>query len=587
LNSSDYWLPFFSFSDIPDSLPLRGYAEDTRNWFIDLGAFEWFSDWVQNVWEHELLPFEENFTDFTTMNDQKLSLEDLFSAMFQRLSTIRLSVDYAKKLDPPFEAWVPMIVMDDLTKNGYASSNISNWIIRPDIVEEVMDESFPLIEWTTDLFWFDWNDNSVFSELAANNTENDSYLMTTPEFFTTIDDIIYSIITNYTIDSYDLIFPAMILFMNGKSLYYPEYGPVGGLGHITSEHSEISKWCINGRNENAYFYGGDPAKPRDGLTTTVIHELGHCIGLPHPHDAFYVEEEKNSWILDATTVSTMTYYSRSKHFDQLERDLILNSIVLQLWSKYNSELSYLEGLSLNSTQQTTVSTLKSELLELQKLLQDSDTESITGILQRISNEIETLTTERNVSRSEIDHLESDPLEVQVDFIIGDGFIAGEILSNNLKEELNHEFYYYIAPETTLPRPRYNLKTNVEFAPYEWKKKFSNFLTSLKTLDNTSYYNPKLVPEGAWEGYPRQQIFQTIEGYSLNGSLVEHWLEDNPATPQISDRIHYRFYVFNMEQDLSDYSTTSTRRTIGFELVGLLCLLLLLSAFGKFRKYNRL
>ncbi|MFX0210347.1 MAG: hypothetical protein ACFFDT_30490, partial [Candidatus Hodarchaeota archaeon] len=63
INSSDYWLPFFSFSDVPGSLPLRGYTEDTRNWFIDLGAFEWFSDWVQNVWEYELLSFEENFTD--------------------------------------------------------------------------------------------------------------------------------------------------------------------------------------------------------------------------------------------------------------------------------------------------------------------------------------------------------------------------------------------------------------------------------------------------------------------------------------------------------------------------------------------
>ncbi|MHA2305474.1 MAG: hypothetical protein ACXACU_08780 [Candidatus Hodarchaeales archaeon] len=582
VNSSDYWLPFYSFSDVPESLPLRGFTENTRNWFIDLGSFEWFSDWVQNVWGNEIPNIEENFTDFTTIEEQRESLDYLFTAMSYRLSTMGLSVNYAEKLTPPFEAWVPMVVMDDLSANGYESSNMSNWIIRPDIVETVLDESFPLINWKSDLYWFEWENHTDFSELVENKTENGTFIMVDNDFIEATDDILYEIISEKNSGSYDLIFPAILLLINEKKLYYPGFGPIGGLGHIQSQHSDIATWCINGRNNVAYFYGGDPTKPRNALTTTVLHELGHCVGLPHPHDALY-DTMEGGWILDATTTSTMTYYSRSNTFDKLEKDLILNGIVLQLWRSYHDELAYFEDFSLSSSQQTTIGNLKSDLLSIHNLLKDSDVEGLNSLLTAVNNAIVTLTTDFGVSRNEISYSRmSFPLDIQVDFIVGDGFKAGEQMVNNLKDGLEDEYIYSIAPQTTLPSPMYNIRTNVTYASDEWQKNLKDFLIPLKKPANTSYYNPDLVPQGAWEVFPRQEIFQTIEGFSINGSLVETWLEDNPATPPMSDRIQYRFYLFNMGQYLSE-NPTATKKTSGYFYIGFLSILTIF-VIRKFRNY---
>ncbi len=589
LNSSDYWLPFFSYSDVPHNLPLRGYSAETRNWFIDLGAFEWFSDWVQTVWEYNIPYFEENFTTYTTIEEQQEALENIFSVMSWRLSTMGLSVDYAQNLTPPFEAWVPMVIMDNLTVNGYAaSSNMSNWIIRPDIIESVLNEAFPLIEWRTDLYWYDWKTHLEFSELVKNKTEGE-YIMVDEYFIGNLDTILYNILNNrseHDLKTYDVIFPSILFLIHEKGLNYPGFGPIGGLGHIQSQYSEIASWQMSGRNQNAYFYGGDPTKPRDPLTTTVLHELGHCVGLPHPHDAQY-DILEGGWILDTTTISTMTYYSRSNDFDQLDKDIMLNSIALQLWGRYQSEVFSLDDYSLNSTQQTIIDNLKSNLLTIRDLLRESDVENLISLFTDVDTTIEALVSDLGLNRSEVNKYPSSfPLSVRIDFILGDGFISGEQIVNNLKTSLKSEFIYPIAPPTNLPTPHYNLYTDVHYASVEWQKNLTEYIKSQITPDLSSYYDPNSVSPNAWIGYPRQDIFQTIEGYSINGSLIENWLEDNPATSDRSNQIQYRFYLFNLQQALLGDTTTrtTTKKTTSFTVAACLTAFIMLSiSYKRVRK----
>jgi hypothetical protein len=47
LNPDDDWFPLPDI-DVPYSLPLRGYNSLSRNYFMDLGALDWFSDteWI-------------------------------------------------------------------------------------------------------------------------------------------------------------------------------------------------------------------------------------------------------------------------------------------------------------------------------------------------------------------------------------------------------------------------------------------------------------------------------------------------------------------------------------------------------------
>ncbi|MFX1252419.1 MAG: hypothetical protein ACFFCZ_12515 [Promethearchaeota archaeon] len=545
-NSSDPWIPFFSLTDIPYSQPLRGFISDSRNWFVDMGAFEWFSTWIRDVWGYEVSPYEQNFTSLTTVSEQKKALEYLFLGITDRLSANGRSLDYAQDLTPPYEAWLPLIVMDNLTENGYDSLE---HIINPDVVEQTLDTAFPLIDWKTDVYWYDYDNTSDFAQLVSNKTQDDLIIVDS-EFVNTSDVILHNIITLHNPGTYDLIFPSLLLLLHEKILYSPGFGAIGGLGQLQSNFTEINFWSLNGRDELSYFYGGNPTKPRDTLTTTVLHELGHTIGLPHPHD-------NGVWILDSSTESTMTYYSRSTQFDKLDQDLVLNGLVLQLLGRYQDEITYFRGFSLNSTQQALLNDLESTMGTIPSLIFSDNIIQIKSLFYDVDDKLAQLASDSGVPRKTSDFSAQSPLlNVNVEYIIGQGFEEGEALTINLQSVLNTNRINLLDPITTLPAPAYNLKTTVHYAPAEFQNELKAFLISQLTTATTSNYDPELVSPEAWETYPLNEIFQTIEGYSIDAYEVEEWLTNNPATPDLNDTLHYRFYIFNLEGLTDETSTTS-------------------------------
>ena len=69
------WIPFYSLTDVPESIPMRGFISNTHSAFVDLGAFEWFSNWSGNVWGNTINSCESRFYQLSTITDQSNCLQ--------------------------------------------------------------------------------------------------------------------------------------------------------------------------------------------------------------------------------------------------------------------------------------------------------------------------------------------------------------------------------------------------------------------------------------------------------------------------------------------------------------------------------
>ena len=318
LNLEDIWIPYFSLADAPHSLPLRGFISDTRNYFFDFGAFNWLSEWVESHWGYTVPDYEKEL-DETHLADQLLYLfENATNHLTRPLNNVDIDrgytvVDYVKDFDAPYEAFIPLVVMYGLNET-YDDTNIDDWVIHPDAIENSLSESFPLINWTVELYWYDYNNHTEFANLMSEKTQ-DIRIMIDDDFLNRSDTIIHDIISiDPRYSSADMVLPALIMLQHNTlwATYYDM--AVGGLGRLGSDYPEIDTWCLNGRRVESYFYGGHPDKPRTAITPTVIHELGHCIGQTDIHSEF-------GWLAASTCMSAMAAYQQTTCFDRFDMDI--------------------------------------------------------------------------------------------------------------------------------------------------------------------------------------------------------------------------------------------------------------------------
>ncbi|MHA2496309.1 MAG: hypothetical protein ACXAEI_12540 [Candidatus Hodarchaeales archaeon] len=543
INNEDIWVPFFSDIDVPFSIPLRGYNSMSRNYFIDLGALDWFSAWIEYTYGLEVSPYEKNFNDSIALDQLKY----LFSVMTERLDSNGASLAYLENLTIPFEAWVPLIVMYDFP-DDYDDARMQEWIIHPDIIEEKLNAFFPLIKWETDLFWFDYSNATAFATLAANKTQGHN-LVIDADFLNRSDEILNEILSaNPRYGDYDLIFPSLLLLQE-PLLYWAERGfNIGGLSRLSSSYPEITSWSLNGRGKYSYFSGGDPTKPRDSLTTTVLHELGLCIGQTNIYNIFRPDSTWNySWILCSSTVSDMGPYSRSVFFDRFDRDLILNGQLLQLWGRYRDEIAYFNAQSLNSTQLEALTALESELLTIPELLSIPKVEELQMILTDAEATFNELSGVLNISRKLDSWTAKSPgLDVQVDYIIGPNIPSSKLLASKLQLEGEFQGEIFLDPNTTLPAPVYNLQTTVYATNDSYNNDLIQFWGDQLVQSRTSNFDASRVPADAWDSYPRNRLFQLQHGYAIDGHAVEEWLSAHPYSDDVTDKLHYRFYLIDLQ-----------------------------------------
>jgi hypothetical protein len=279
ITPDDIWSPFWAHTDVPHSLPLRGFIQESRNQFLDFGALEWLNTWVEENYAWYVSEYEKEFLDDAAL-DQLAHLFEIMTARFSKPHTdideLRgfIALDYVKEFQPPYQGFLPLIVMYGLDET-YDNTNMSEWVIHPDVIEESLNNAFPLVDWETELYWYEYDNATEFADLMAEKLF-DELIMVDEDFLTRCDEIIHNITaSDLRYSEYDLVLPSLVLVQN-YTLYSVEYGmAIGGLGRLPSAYPEIDSWSLNGRGLTAYFYAGDPDSHSASITGTIIHELGH------------------------------------------------------------------------------------------------------------------------------------------------------------------------------------------------------------------------------------------------------------------------------------------------------------------------
>jgi hypothetical protein len=539
LNPDDDWLPLPDI-DVPYSLPLRGYNSHSRTYFIDLGALDWFSDYIEYYGVD--IPSHEKGINETHTSDQ---LAYLFELMTARLAEPEYdpipALDYVKDLEGSFEVYIPLIVMFDLN-SSYEETDMDEWAIHPSLIGEILNDSFPLIDWIVELFWFDdVNENATaLFELVEEKTLDDRVNIDY-DFLDRCDTILHDIIVESPqYYESDFVLPSLILFQE-----YPLYSVwsqhiIRGLGRLQSAYDEISSWTINSLTLTSLFFGGDPSKIRFPITGTILHELCHCIGQTDIHNSF-------GWIMASTTTSVMAQYTRDPHYDRLDKDLINNGQALQLLGKYLDEIVYFQGFSLSSSQLSDLKNLEDSLAGVAGMLISSDLEGLKATVQAAEILCGQLASDLGIPRKDGTWSDSAPaLDVQIDWIIGPGFSDAQEIVTNIESRVELASELYTFEDTTLPSPLYNITIDIHAVDEVYRDAILESFGSYIVESRTSYFIEEEVPEDAWDTFPRNKIFQNISGYAIDGDSAEQWLVDNPATPNEENSLQYRFYIFNLE-----------------------------------------
>ncbi|MFW9810181.1 MAG: hypothetical protein ACFFE6_12460 [Candidatus Thorarchaeota archaeon] len=542
--TEDNWIPFFSLIDVPYSLPLRGFISDSRNYFLDFGAMNWINDWIDYrygwpIHEHEGGINQENLSG---------QLEFLFELTTARLEKPHSDVDearnytaldYVKDFTAPYEGFIPLIVMYDFNET-FDDSNIHEWIIDSDLVESTLNEALPLVDWETELYWFDYGNATEFASLMAEKTI-DGLILIDDDYLNRTDTIIHSIFSSDPrYSSSDLVFPTLIMLQDNL-LWATQYSAaVGGLGRLHSVYPEIDAWCLNGRNLFSYFYGGDPDKPRISITPTVMHEIGHCIGQTDIHSVF-------GWLAASSCMSVMAAYQQSERFDRFDTDLINNAMGLQLWGRYLDEIEYFKGFSLSSAQQSEIHAIEISLSTVPELLITSNYNQLQILLYEADSFFEMLSANLSEPRKTTGWSEYAPeLDIQIDWIVGPGVPNSDSLVETIKSDIASIRDIIPFVGLTLPSPIYNVTIDVYSTTESFENSVFQFWGRNLKKAYTSDFSAEDVPEDAFDTYPRNRIFQNQSGYAIDGQVIEDWLVQNPYTPEIQDKVHYRFYVMNLE-----------------------------------------
>ena len=544
LDSSDDWVPFFSLVDVPYSLPLRGFNSDSRNYFLDFGAVEWLTDWVEYVYGWPV-PDHDKKMDLTNLTGQ---LEYLFEMITGRLEKPHSYVDearnytatdYVKHFDAPYEVFIPIVVMYNFNES-YDEADTRTWVIDSQLVEDTFNEAFPLVTWDAELFWYNFDNASVFADLVDDKTL-DVRLMIDDNFLERADAILHSIIfTDPRYETADMVLPSLVMLQDLTlwSVYYNM--AVGGLGRIHSAYPEVGSWNLNGRNVFSYFYGGDPGLPRIAITPTVIHELGHCAGQTDIHSEF-------GWLAASSCMSAMAAYQQPAGFDGFDKDLINNAQGLQLMERYLDEIEYFRGLSLEVSQEAALDTLENGLSSAPDMLIDYQFDQLRTLLSNADAELDELSTEIGIPRKVTDWSNfSTPLDVHIDWIVGPGIPNAEDIVETIESQIQttREIVPFVG--TTLPTPRYNVTIEVHSTSEWFDDAVLRFWGRNLVQARTSSFSAEQVPDDAFDTMPRNRVFQNQSGYAIDGFTVESWLTRNPYTPEKDGTLHYRLYVMNLE-----------------------------------------
>ncbi|NHJ49707.1 MAG: hypothetical protein FK733_18090 [Asgard group archaeon] len=215
---------------------------------------------------------------FTDLNDietmfGKVALTNyIYEWINSYMKTVFLSS--ALYTPPIYESfYLPIKVFNNIADHGYTYDSMS-WAFNSDRIHQHLSDAFPWIDWQVE-FELDYlTDYPEINNYLVTHTHNNGQynfinLEDIIELFDEYNDVFYPPSSEYT------QLPSYVLVLNDTYIQDGDYR-IGGFA--------VGPYQIISRLPYLFFEDSDVNKPIMGLTNVILHEVGHNLGIVHPHD---------------------------------------------------------------------------------------------------------------------------------------------------------------------------------------------------------------------------------------------------------------------------------------------------------------
>ncbi len=292
-----------------------GWGGKYRFCYLDLSARSWYLDYVRTAWSQYGIgsysfydyPDLDNLSqtvDITTPDGQDVLTEYLIDWINSYIGNV-LSGPVYNDLPIGRSVSLQVMVINNLTINGFDERDLK-WCISKNRIIDQLVLDFPWINWLIDIEWLELTDYPEYFYYLQENIEEDvngKYIEVSDGFFFELED---DLITNFNLSRAEIVLPCYFFITNDVSFRWNGVS-FAGLGGMS--------WEILLGDQYSLFEDGNTSLPKRDMSTVMIHELGHSLGLPHPHSSTF--GWGSSFINEV-----MSYFSTSPSFSTFYKDAI-------------------------------------------------------------------------------------------------------------------------------------------------------------------------------------------------------------------------------------------------------------------------